>query len=52
MYKYGQLSAKAKQHCIAMQKKYNFPKLSTAEIIAKIAAWEFNKDGSLYNNLS
>jgi len=35
-----------------MQKKYNFKKLSPAEIISKIANWKFNKDGSFSTGLN
>lgn len=50
-FKFSQLSAKAKRYCLAMQKKYNFKKLSEYQIIDKIKDWDFNSKGEFYNPL-
>lgn len=50
-YKFHQLSRKAQKHCIEMQKKFNFKKLSESQIIEKIKDWDFNSKGEFYNHL-
>lgn len=51
-YTFNQLSKKAKDHCLKMQKKYNFKKLSEPEILVKIKDWKFNAKGEFHNPLN
>lgn len=50
--KFNQLSEKAKENCLRLQKKYNFKNLTEDQIKVKINDWDFSRNGEMNISLT